>query len=243
MQPSDMLFGTFRNKYDQGALLVKDFYDDAYFSDVYNQMCETINDKDQYLAMISRDQKVLEIGTGSGRMFHFLTDEGYDVSGVEPAGEMLKFINPLYRHKVYQIGIEVINSLGMMQFDCIIIPATTVSLFDFATFEQFLKDATNLLTENGEIIFDFWDENYVDKLDDSLQKVKIDGKSVFYSNFIRDEQLIFNMYTKTDEKGKLGVSKKYIYTEKYLREACAKYGYSYALQEVKDHCKMVRLAK
>lgn len=243
MELSQMLFGTFKNKYNRGAILVDVFYEDPYFSNVYNQMCNGIEDKSQYIQVLNQNQSILEIGSGSGRILQFLIEQGFNVHGVEPSGEMLKFIQPIYRKQIFQMGIEDIRRLGTAVYDCIIIPATTVSLFDFETFEIFLEDASYLLKEEGEIIFDFWDETYVEQLNDCIQKVEIDGNLVFYSNFIRKEQLIFNMYVKINEKGKLGFSQKYIYTEAYLQGICRKYKFFYTLLEVKNNCKMVRLKK
>lgn len=198
-------------------------------------------DIDFYLEVLKKESTVLEIGTRNGRVLKPLLENGIDIYGIEPEEEMLRYLTDEERQRVTVMGIENLNNLNKNQlFDAIIIPATSISLFNIKVFEQFLIQSKNLLKQYGRILFDFVNPEWLELQDQQVVIDKIDGQLFMSGNFIKKEQFIYNIYTKSQSGEKvLGYSVKNIYSIDKVVAIAEKLGYATGvLQKNKEYIMM-----
>ena len=155
-----VFFGTFKEKLRDGKEIdiINNIYQEVEFAQYYEAVaCESISsDIEYYLDMLSKNDRVLEIGTGNGRVLKPLLAHGIDIYGIEPEQAMLEFLNEEEKSRVYIGGIEKLTQFNhTSKYSYIIIPATSVSLFDEQIFSNFLSEAKKVLNSKGKIIFDF----------------------------------------------------------------------------------------
>lgn len=225
----EYIFDTFKEKIesDERIMITDNIYDTPCFANFYNSVAtETMNnDLKYYLDLFQEEDKVLEIGTGNGRILKPLLDNKIDVYGIEPEKEMLNFLTVEERKRVINIGIEQIEDLTD-KYSYIIIPATSVSLFNETTFSKFLVDAKKLLSKNGKIIFDFISPNAIEDTSGKVRLYKIKNQFFLAGNFKKDNLFIYNIYAKTPQKEKIvGYSIKYIYSINLVNRLSEEHGY------------------
>ena len=80
-----LIYPPFYSK-SKSLTIVKDFYQDKDFAAYYNTVTSLNefnlsqnNDYNYYTSNISKDSKILEIGSGNGRIFNQLFEENYNV--------------------------------------------------------------------------------------------------------------------------------------------------------------------
>ncbi|MGC6627623.1 hypothetical protein ACP0FP_25480, partial [Escherichia coli] len=92
-----VFFGTFKEKLRDGKEIdiINNIYQEVEFAQYYEAVaCESISgDIEYYLDMLSKNDRVLEIGTGNGRVLKPLLAHGIDIYGIEPEQAMLEFLN------------------------------------------------------------------------------------------------------------------------------------------------------
>ena len=222
-------FGPFKKKLHIPDIQILDeVYLDEDFVTFYNQQLTNDNDFEMFKNVLSKDDIILEIGSGSGRIFNPLSKQGFNIYGIEPSQEMTSYILSEYRHKIFNIRVqdtEELHKIGIF-FSKIIIPATTISLFSYEDFEKFAKAIKELLDENGSIIFDFINQDYLHKLDGKVNVSTQNGKKIFFSNYLRCPHFILNVYLQSEKQKKLGYSIKNLYTLDILNEMCERNNYS-----------------
>nr|WP_242586784.1 methyltransferase domain-containing protein [Enterococcus sp. DIV0869a] len=198
-------------------------------------------DLDYYLTSFNENDRVLEIGTGNGRILKPLLRQGIEIYGIEPEEEMLTFLNEEEKSRVYIGGIEDIHHFEHSgNYTHIIIPATSVSLFDEQFFLTFLKNVKQLLTSKGKILFDFLSPDCIAELHEKVSVEKINDQLFMSGNFIKEKQFIYNIYTKTtDGERKLGYSVKNIYSVDQVNKLSALFGYkAHVLRDHKGYVMM-----
>ena len=230
---SKYIFGPFLKKIQKGNVEISDnIYSDSHFAEFYNLSVGDkfeINDLDFYREKITKRDVVLEIGSGNGRVFNVLSREGFNIYGVEPQLEMIKYIDPKYREKIYTIGIEDLETINKNNFTKIIIPATTVSLFSEEQFKSFLIKAKGILDNHGEIIFDFLNHNYIKDNYGEVLNYKTDDSMFFISNSIIDNKYVLNIYMEGNGVKKVGYSVKFLHTMEFFKEVSRELNYKLKL--------------
>lgn len=238
---NELFFGPFKSKYEKGIYFVEDIYDDDDFSGFYQSLETGFYDNEFYENTLEHDGKVLEIGSGTGRIVRYLTKKGFDIYGLEPSEKMRSFIEEEYKDKIYPFGIEDIEKISGMKFKSVIIPATTVSLFKFDVFEQFLINLKKILAPDAKVYFDFWDEEYVNELHEKVETIKYKDTTVYLGNHIKGDSLIFNIYINIENNAKLGLSKKNIYSRNIIKNICEKIGYNVEFDNIYENIVLARL--
>ncbi|EOO13480.1 MULTISPECIES: class I SAM-dependent methyltransferase [Bacillus cereus group] len=222
-------FGPFKKKLDiPNVQILDEVYLDEDFVTFYNQQLTNNNDLETFKNLLSKNDTILEIGSGSGRIFNPLSKQGFNIYGIEPSQEMSSYILSEYRHKIFNIKAQDIEELCKtgINFSKIIIPATTISLFAHKDFEMFIKKIYGLLNERGRIIFDFINPDYLYKMDGKVNVSTQNGNKVYFSNYLRDSYFILNVYLQSGKQKKLGYSLKNLYTLDILNEMCKENNYS-----------------
>lgn len=113
--------------------IIENLYEDDIFANYYrsivNQDELLEDDIDSYKQFFDKSMPILEIGSGTGRIFNPLFEDGYNIFGLEPAKEMAKYITNEGRDRIYSLTLQEIGNLPQKNIEVIIIPATSVSLF------------------------------------------------------------------------------------------------------------------
>jgi SAM-dependent methyltransferase len=227
-----VFFGTFKEKLnDKNRIdITNNIYREPEFAEYYEAVAnEPISgDIEFYLNTFSKDDRVLEIGTGNGRILKPLLQHEIDVYGIEPEQAMLGFLSEEEKSRVYVGGIENIAQFNhSSKYTYIIIPATSVSLFDEQCFSTFLYEAKKVLASKGKIIFDFINPDQIEKLNGAISVEKIKNQLFMSGNFVQGDKFIYNIYTRTAAGNKkLGYSIKNIYTIDQVNRLSERFGYT-----------------
>ncbi|MGX1373462.1 SAM-dependent methyltransferase [Priestia megaterium] len=222
---NERLFGPYKKKVNTNNIsLVDDFYSDQDFVDFYNQALknDSYKDLDIFKANLSFNDTILEIGSGSGRIFNTLSKTGYNLYGIEPSLEMNKYILDEYKHKIFNTKVQHLDELinKKLLFSKILIPATTVSLFSHQDFEVFIEKSASLLSPNGSLIFDFIDPQYLASIDKKINILNYKDSKYYFSNYIKYPFFILNVFMQNESVSKLSYSTKHLYSLEYLEELC-----------------------
>ncbi|MFP7226313.1 class I SAM-dependent methyltransferase [Priestia filamentosa] len=246
--PKEKLFGPFKRKLNISNIqLIEEFYSDYDFVEFYNKALKEDSHKDLeiFRKLLSLDDTILEIGSGSGRVFNDLCNENYDIYGIEPSKEMNKYIVREYRHKIFNIRMQDIEILRDKQlfFSKIIIPATTISLFSHNDFEYFIEKVSLMVKPNGSIIFDFINPSYLRTANGKIHMLEYRESKYYFSNYIQYPYFILNVYLQRDNLKKLSYSVKHLYSLEFLQKICSKYGYNLNIISENDIYIMVEMRK
>lgn len=236
-------FGSFANKSKKNNCeIVSNIYADKDFTEFYHMSMDNANDIEFYQEHFNKNDKILEIGTGDGRVFTPLATRDFDIYGIEPEEEMIKYIPSVYQQKVKTVGIEEISKVNWPQlFSVIMIPATTVSLFEKEVFLNFLSDAKKLLSSKGRVIFDFVSPNHLVEQNKKVNIYKLNGATYFYGNMLHGDHFILNIYFKKGNIEKLGYSIKNVYSLEMLKSYGKMFGYDVKVLADKFGCLFVEM--
>ena len=168
------------------------------------------DDIDEYKQFFDKKMAVLEVGSGTGRVFNPLFNEGYNIFGLEPAKEMAEHIAYEGRERIYKLTLQEIEKFPLKDIEVIIIPATSVSLFSHEEFFDFLKKVKETQPNIKKIIFDFLKEEF------SIQATYVNNEKFYSVNFFdkSKERVIYNLVSSQ----KIGVSVKYLYSYSVLEK-------------------------
>ncbi|EJN93179.1 methyltransferase domain-containing protein [Streptococcus ratti] len=214
--------------------IIENLYEDNIFANYYqsiiNQDELLEDDIDTYKQFFNKSTPVLEIGSGTGRIFNPLFEEGYNIFGLEPAKEMSEYITPKGRGRIYSLTLQEIETLPQKNIEVIIIPATTVSLFSHRDFYDFLKKIKETQPHIKRIVFDFLKESFFESTAGLIQSSQVNGEKFYNVNFFDSakERIIYNLVSPK----KLGVSVKYSYSYEVLEKMFRELGLSMKL--IKD---------
>ncbi len=209
----------------ENLIVVDNLYDDSTFSNYYqvvmNQDEILGNDFDIYKNHF-KSMAILEIGSGTGRVFNRLFIEGYNIYGIEPSIEMSKYILNEGRDRVYPLTLQQIDQFPIHDINIVIIPATSISLFSHKDFEEFLEYLIKKQTSINRIIFDFLNDDFFTQSMDIIHSHTI-GSDKFYSvNFFDSskDRIIYNLVNSE----KIGISIKYAYSLEKIVSIFKKFG-------------------
>lgn len=106
---------------------------------------------------ISKGNKIIEFGSGTGIHGNKLTDLGYDVEGVELSKNMVNFAQKSNKFNLFQGDMTSYVSSNAGKFDVALSLFHVVSyLHKDSDLNNFFKNAYLHLKENGILIFDIW---------------------------------------------------------------------------------------
>ncbi|MDB8636446.1 methyltransferase domain-containing protein [Streptococcus mutans] len=200
--------------------IIENLYEDDIFANYYrsivNQDELLEDDIDSYKLFFDKSMPILEIGSGTGRIFNPLFEDGYNIFGLEPAKEMAKYITNEGRDRIYSLTLQEIGNLPQKNIEVIIIPATSVSLFSHGDFYDFLKKIKETQPHIKRIVFDFLKESFFESTAGLIQSSQIDGEKFYNVNFFdqSEERIIYNLVSSQ----KIGFSVKYSYSYEILEK-------------------------
>ncbi|MGH2110862.1 methyltransferase domain-containing protein [Aerococcus urinaeequi] len=194
--------------------IVLDIYKDSDFKKYYDLISQTPSkDISIYRKILDKDDIILEIGTGNGRIFSPLLELNYDIYGIEPSKLMIEKIKT-GKNRIFQLTLQNIEKLSLPRVDVVIIPATTICLFSFFEFKDFIFKVKDKYPGISYVYFDFVLPDTFYRKNNIIEKVVIDDETYIYTNFIEDSKVYFNIIN----KNKLGISEKNLYTFELLKE-------------------------
>ena len=226
--PNDFIHKKFQKKSNK-LEVIDNLYEDGTFSEYYKLVTDEDsvleNDIDIYKRFFDKSESVLEIGSGTGRIFNNLFKHGYNIYGLEPSTEMSKYIDKNARNRIYPLTLQDIKYLPKNDIEVIIIPATSVSLFSLNDLEKFLKYVQKHQVSVKRIIFDFLKEDFFKGAMDAIQSYTLGLEKFYYVNFWdkSEERIIYNLVNSK----KIGISVKYIYSHKSIQDLFEKLGITF----------------
>lgn len=112
------------------------------------------NDLEFYKSHIINSKKVLEVGTGTGRLIIPFLQEGINIEGVERSMDMIEMcMKNFIEHKVStDLIIADVTHYDFEKYDAIIIPSGTMCMFE--DIRSVLKNLYDSLSGDGFILFD-----------------------------------------------------------------------------------------
>jgi len=218
-----LIFDEFKEKYS-GSQLV-DIYQRQDFIELYNSSAlnDEFDDINYYKNVISKQSTIIEVGSGTGRVLIPLFRDGYKIWGIEPSPGMIQMMSDKEAEKrVFQCTLQNIDEVlkKLLNVDAIIIPITTLSLFNYETVADFLKTA--FVFSVSHIYFDLIDPSYFKRKNEQVRVMRNGDQTFVAVNFIADDKVIFNV---ADGEA-LGVSVKYLWTDQKIKEVFESNGYS-----------------
>lgn len=165
----DFYRGIFKEIKEEKALNLNEvnFYEGVYSSLYDNLLCAATFDIDFYHTQAAMTgDSILELACGAGRVGLPLARMGYDVTGIDISEDMLS----LYRKKlenekrrtksrVHLIQADITKVKLEQKFDLIILPATTICLFDDRMLDSIFDFVCEQLNKGGRFVFDVMNVN------------------------------------------------------------------------------------
>ena len=217
-------------KKSENLEIIENLYADDIFANYYHSIVDQDalleDDIDEYKQFFDKKMAVLEVGSGTGRVFNPLFNEGYNIFGLEPAKEMAEHIAYEGRERIYKLTLQEIEKFPLKDIEVIIIPATSVSLFSHEEFFDFLKKVKETQPNIKKIIFDFLKEEFFEATSGTIlhrimdlttiQATYVNNEKFYSVNFFdkSKERVIYNLVSSQ----KIGVSVKYLYSYSVLEK-------------------------
>lgn len=212
------------------------FYEGEY-SDLYEHLLERSSyDIDFYISQGAiAGNRVLELACGTGRVGIPLARTGFDVTGIDISADMLA----IYKNKLDKEMRRVKKRIRLIEgditkiqleeeFDLIILPATTICLFDEKMILEIFRFVKEHLSENGRFVFDWMNVNYCDFLNGAGEMLITKWKDenayhvVQFQEFLFPDlqEVIVNMYGEIIQEQKtertIGYTRKHIIKKEML---------------------------
>lgn len=234
MSNNEEVFDDFKTKKYE---VVKNIYKDKEFADYYKKLSglDKNSDISIYEKYLNPTDVTLEIGSGSGRVLTPLFNNNYNIYGIEPSKEMIKYIPSNAQHRIYNIQLQRIKDIELKDINNVIIPGTSVSLFSYDEIDDFFKYLRTYQPKIKTIMLDFLTANYFINSNRKINTTNISDVKYYTVNFFsKDHNKIFFNITKYEKESnnkvrKIGISKKYLYSEKDIKSIFQKYNIHYDL--------------
>lgn len=221
----ELIYKKFKKKAEK-LKYIGDLYNDKDFSKYYNEVIieDKMLDDDIFIykKYFTPNTCVLEIGSGTGRIFNNLFKNRYNIYGLEPSVEMNKYILEDAKKRIFNFSLQNIELIPIDNIEVIIIPATSVSLFSYEELIDFLKKIKTKQKKLKHIIFDFIE---ISLFEDNFEKIGyqiLNDEKYYYVNYLKKDKIIFNILNSE----KIGVSIKYNYSYEVLKNIFYEQGYS-----------------
>ncbi|HBT59300.1 MAG TPA: hypothetical protein DEA45_00575 [Acholeplasmataceae bacterium] len=142
------------------------------FSRLYETLVADIDYGDIEVFLLNhlkKNQAVLDVGCGTGIFSLFLKKQGFDVTGIDSDSEMLA----IFEEKQRQVQLNVpifehdIRKPLNRKFDQMILLNDVINYFK--GIRQVLKNLSNALEKNGQILLDFYKEEYLDVMNSYIE--------------------------------------------------------------------------
>lgn len=232
--------GIFKELKEDENLVTKEvnFYEGEFARLYENLLKNDFYDIDTYISQgaIAGD-KILELCCGTGRVGIPLAKVGFSVTGIDISKDMLE----IYQEKLKLEKRRVQNCVTLIcgditqitleeKFDLIILPATTLCLFDKEMIKIIFKFVKENLTQNGRFVFDYVNVNYDNYLSGCglpmITKWEENNayNVVFFQEFIYAElkEVVVNIYGEIisgkETNRILGYTRKHIITRELIDE-------------------------
>lgn len=244
----DFYRGIFKEIKEEKALNLKEvsFYEDEYSVLYDNLLCLATFDIDFYhsqAAMVG--DSILELACGTGRVGIPLARMGYDVTGIDISEDMLA----IYRKKLENEKRRIKSRVHLLQaditkveleqkFDLIILPATTICLFDEGMLKIIFGFVREHLNEGGRFVFDvmnFNPDDYKRGYGDVHISKWTDEQGVhfcLFQEFLFSElqELVVDIYEETVAQEKttrcIGYTRKHIVDKQKVTDMLEKNGFA-----------------
>lgn len=215
-------------------------YSDNILADFYHKTTPEngfYNDLEFFKKNLSKEENIVELASGTGRILKPLIDDGFSVMGVESESEMIEILPKKYRKYINNNNILDFQKVKLLyeQADCFIIPATSISLFSLNELER-LFSFLSQLKKSFKIYFDVID--MTDFLISTPKKEMNINGTFYYINFQYENFIIYNIYHK--ETNTLGYSKKYNHSKQSLKTLLNQFDFDFDFLNVKKNYYMVR---
>lgn len=132
--------------------VVDDYEQDRYGSSFGRYLYDL--EVENYLSLLSDDGKVLDIGTGTGKLFLALLKKKRNVTGIDSSLSMISFLKSRYKNKAFNGNLQVADALQLpfndKSFDSVVSSRVLMHLFDWKQgIREFCRVSSN------EVIMDF----------------------------------------------------------------------------------------
>lgn len=139
-----------------------------YYDELYPVTDELINFIESLCKDFSTPNKILQIGSGSGKLAFDLAKKGKDVTGIEMSQPLLTCASLKRRTQLLSVrffkmsATEMDKYLGKSYYNMIMcINNRLVSVHDEETAVKVLKNCRELLSENGKMIIRVYNYDYI----------------------------------------------------------------------------------
>ena len=120
-----------------------------YFDNYFNSF---INSYFEIKDIVSKNQKILDVGCGGGMLVNYLDINGYDIEGFDNYlyNPHTKSINSVINHKNLVHNADIKSFKSTKKFDVIFMSNVVEHLYDWKKDLEYVK---NFMTPDGEIVF------------------------------------------------------------------------------------------
>ncbi len=219
--------------------IIKNLYSDKEMVEFYNYSTTKnsfSNDISYYKSRIKKDEFVIELASGSGRIIKDFILSGYKIYGIELESEMINSLERKYQKFIYQENIFNVYQLSNLyqKADVLILAATSVSLFTEKEFFEFLEKV-KFINKKFKIIFDWIDP--ISLTMKNPKRVLMKNGIYYYTNFQLGENIVYNLYHEASNT--LGISVKVHHTLSSLVNNLQKIGFQVNTQKIDENYYMI----
>jgi len=167
--------------------------DANFFQDAYNDIISVnkgypfkygrslvLKDISEVLASLPKGAKVLDIGSGTGHLTHFISSQGFQVTGLEPSENMLEFAKKNFPDIRFVQGISSSMPFENDTFD-LVLAFEVFRYLDKKENEKTFTEVRRILKNDGKFFF--------------TQVNKYAGD--FYYPFYYIKKIFYNLFNKT----------------------------------------------
>lgn len=128
------------------------FYDELFDETMYDKWLSYVKDN------VTKDESIMDMACGTGRLLSFLSDEGYQVSGMDLSDDMLTLADERLRDKENKVELiqgDMTDLSDLPNFNVITcFDDSLCYLPDLETLQTTFENVLNHLSDNGTFLFD-----------------------------------------------------------------------------------------